>query len=535
VARKELGEILLEADLITQSQLTEGLGLQRTYGERLASVLVRQHILTEKFAVTYLGRQLGVPAVDLSRHEIDLDLLDLIPLELCERKLVFPVKIEGTRLQLAMSDPLDKPLVAEIEFKTGVRLAPMIALDASIKNAIIEARRAHKAGVKKINPNVQRARDGEKAHRGDTIPLAPDDASPIPLSRLERENAILESLGGTPIRALHSDPDDQRERKILQSLDEPHPLKVPSPPPSEATPGSAASGTPASQAPAPPAAARPPAAAPAAEAHPPTPVAAPVPAARPINLGPTVLAVDDDPAILRVIELVLQQRKLNVVTALTGREGLQRVKEQAPDLIVLDGMLPDVHGFEICRQLKHSELFRHIPVILVSAVHTGWRFAADVKETYGADDYLEKPFEPSELARRVEVALHRAPASGSSVTESAARAHLKEGVVSLKQAHIDEALEHFQRGLAVDQFNDLLHYYTALAYEKKDMAFHAIDHYEKAIAINPEFYDAITALANLYQRQEFWRKAVEMWEMALQATRDDGVKERIKAHLMTLL
>jgi DNA-binding response OmpR family regulator len=518
VARKELGEILLEADLITQSQLTEGLGLQRTYGERLASVLVRQHILTEKFAVTYLGRQLGVPAVDLSRHEIDLDLLDLIPLELCERKLVFPVKIEGTRLQLAMSDPLDKPLVAEIEFKTGVRLAPMIALDASIKNAILEARRAHKAGIKKITPNVQRARDGEKAHKGDTIPLAADDFSPIPVSRMERENAILESLGGTPIRALASDPDEQREKKLLQSLAEPHPVKAPAPPPGPA-----------------PAAARPPAPAPAPE-PPHAPAApAPAPAARPINMGPTVLAVDDDPAILRVIELVLQQRKLNVVTALTGREALQRVKEQPPDLIVLDGMLPDVHGFEICRQLKHSELFRHIPVILVSAVHTGWRFAADVKETYGADDYMEKPFEPSELARRVEVALHRAPASGSSVTESAARAHLKEGVVSLKQAHVDEALEHFQRGLAVDQFNDLLHYYSALAYEKKDMAFHAIDHYEKAIAINPEFYDAITALANLYQRQEFWRKAIEMWEMALQATRDDAVKERIKAHLMTLL
>jgi Tfp pilus assembly protein PilF len=67
------------------------------------------------------------------------------------------------------------------------------------------------------------------------------------------------------------------------------------------------------------------------------------------------------------------------------------------------------------------------------------------------------------------------------------------------------------------------------------MSFHAIDHYEKAIASNPEFYDAITALANLYQREEFWRKAAEMWEMALQATKDESVRERIKAHLMTLL
>ena len=112
--KRELGEILLEADLINPAQLAEALGLQRTFGERLASVLVRQHILTEKFAVTYLGRQLGVPPIDLSKTEIDLSLLDVVPLDMCERSLVFPVRVEGTRLQLAMSDPMDHALVSEI-------------------------------------------------------------------------------------------------------------------------------------------------------------------------------------------------------------------------------------------------------------------------------------------------------------------------------------------------------------------------------------------------------------------------------------
>src|SRR3954451_13236899 len=106
--RQELGEILLKADLVTEQQLKEALALQQTFGERLASVLVRQHILTEKFAVTYLGRQLGIPGVDLSKTEIDLALLEMVPLELCERKLVFPVRVEGRHLQIAMSDPMDK-------------------------------------------------------------------------------------------------------------------------------------------------------------------------------------------------------------------------------------------------------------------------------------------------------------------------------------------------------------------------------------------------------------------------------------------
>ena len=91
------------------------------------------------------------------------------------------------------------------------------------------------------------------------------------------------------------------------------------------------------------------------------------------------------------------------------------------------------------------------------------------------------------------------------------------------------------RGLAIDQFSDLLHYYLAMTYEKKDMVFHAIDHYEKAIELNPGFYDAITSLANLYQKQEFWRKAVEMWELALSATKDETVRARIKDHLLSLL
>ena len=470
MARKELGEILREADLVSDSQLSEALTLQRTFGERLASILVRQKILTEKFAVTYLGRQLGVPAVDLSKSEIDLSLLDVVHLDVCERHLVFPVKVEGTRLQLAMADPLDNVLVSEIEFKSGVRLAPMIALESSIKHAIIEARRAVKAGQRSIAPNVQRPREGGPAAQAPVTagtPAPAQPAAPAPLSPVEeKERAIFETLAGGPI--LSESP--------------PLPPKVPA-----------------------------------------------------VEETQTVLAVDDDEIILRLMETLLKGRKYRVLTAKTGREALAKVRESMPDLVILDGMLPEVHGFEICRQLKTSERFRHIPVIMVSAVHTGWRFAADVKEKYGADDYVEKPFESADLLRRVETLLNRTPSSVAPDSEAAARQHLKEGVIALKQERLDDAIAAFQRGLAIDQFNDMLQYYLAMTYEKKDMVFHAIDHYERAIHINPEFYDAITSLANLYQRQEFWRKAVEMWELALLATKDQAVRARIKDHLLSLL
>lgn len=455
--RKGLGEILREADLISEAQLNEALALQKSFGERLASILVRQHILTEKFAVTYLGRQLGVPGVDLSQQEIDLALLSKVTLEICEKNLVFPVKVRGTRLQVAMSDPLDRDVVAEIEFKTGVRLAPLIALDASIKNAIAEARKALQEGRRKLTPNVQRAPGG--------LPRTADAAARV--LNEQQEKAIIETLPGAGR----------------------HP-----PPPSVHAP------------------------------HPPS-----------VEEVQTVLAVDDDESVLRMVTMLLQTKRYRTLTARSGREALARVKEAMPDVVILDGMLPEVHGFEICRQIKTSERFRHIPVIMMSAVHTGWRFAADVKERYGADDYIEKPFDPQELLRRVETLLNRAPAGVSPAAELAARKQLKDGVIALKQGNPEEAIAAFQRGLAIDGFNDLLHYYLAMTFEKKDMAFHAIDHYERAIQINPEFYDAISALARLYEKQEFWRKAVEMWELALAATKDEEARANLKAHLLSLL
>jgi DNA-binding response OmpR family regulator len=470
VARKGLGAILREADLISETQLQDALAAQKTFGERLASILVRQCTLTEKFAVTYLGRQLGVPGVDLSRQDIDLDLLEVVPMQMCERDLIFPVKVQGTRLQLAMSDPTSQKLVSEVEFKTGVKVVPMIALDSSIKNAIVEARRALKAGHKTIRPNVQ------KAH---ALGQAGDGEAEVEVVELE---PVIEPM------------DDLEDLAIIESLTDGAPMPgtftvSPTPPP-------------------------------------------PPPA---VEHTQCILVVDDDANVRALIEMILTSKRYRVLTAGTGREALAKVREVVPDLVILDGMLPEVHGFEICRQLKTSERFRHIPVVMVSAVHTGWRFAADVKQTYGADEYIEKPFEHADLLRKVQALLSREPVDAPPLSETAARQYLKEGVIALKQERLEVALAAFNAGLAIDQFSDLLHYYVAMTYEKKDMVFHAIDHYEKAIQINPAFYDAITSLANLYQKQEFWRKAVEMWELAMSATKDEAVRARIKEHLVSLL
>jgi CheY-like chemotaxis protein len=481
--RRGLGEILREADLITEQQLEEALRLQKVHGERLASILVRQRVLTEKFAVTYLGRKIGVPAVDLSKFDVNLALFELIPLDVCQRFMVVPIRVEGHRMHLAMSDPLDQKLVAQIEFITGGRITPMVALESSLKSTLLEAKRSMKAAPARVP----------------AAPSAPTAAA---------DGGVATAVAAAPA--------------VLR------PAPAPSPPSLDSGPTTPPSRVPLASSPEPSAVFE-------SLAGAVLPVKVPLDSLpRPFELAESILLVDDSEVALKMIEAALAKKGYRVTTARGGRAGLQRVRESMPDLVILDGMLPDVHGFEVCQLIKKDERLRHIPVLILSAIHTGWRFAEDVKQKYGADDYLTKPFEAADLIRRVQSLLKKPQVLPPQANE-AAHKHLKDGVDHFQAERLEEAIAAYQKGLAVNAWSDLLHYYLAMALEKDGRVFEAIHHYEKAIQINPQFYDAITALANLYQRQEFWRKSREMWELALDATNDPAVKARIKEHILSLL
>lgn len=115
-----------------------------------------------------------------------------------------------------------------------------------------------------------------------------------------------------------------------------------------------------------------------------------------------VLVIEDDPGIARVIRLYLEQDGHQVSTASDGVAGLKLARECAPDLIVLDLMLPRLDGTEICRTLRAES---DVPIIMVTArVSEGDRLAG---LDLGADDYVAKPFSPRELAARVRAVLRR--------------------------------------------------------------------------------------------------------------------------------
>ncbi len=118
-----------------------------------------------------------------------------------------------------------------------------------------------------------------------------------------------------------------------------------------------------------------------------------------------VLVADDDEDIVRFVEVNLRLEGFEVVTAGDGKEALEQAREILPDLVLLDIMMPEMDGFEVCQTLRASARTKHIPIIMLTARS----LSADkvVGLTSGADDYIIKPFDPIELVARVKSALRR--------------------------------------------------------------------------------------------------------------------------------
>jgi two-component system phosphate regulon response regulator PhoB len=118
-----------------------------------------------------------------------------------------------------------------------------------------------------------------------------------------------------------------------------------------------------------------------------------------------ILLVDDEAEIVELLEYNLRQAGYTVVTARDGASALAEIRRQRPDIILLDLMLPDVAGTEICRRLRRDASTQTIPVIMITA--RGEEIDRVVGFEIGADDYIVKPFSPRELVLRIGAVLRR--------------------------------------------------------------------------------------------------------------------------------
>jgi len=496
--KKGLGTIMVEAGLITEDQLDETLSLQKVYGEKLASILVRQNHLTEKFAVTYLGRQLGVPGVDISKYAISLDLLRLVPLVVCDSKLVFPIRLERGRLQLAMADPLNQELIAELGREHQLRLLPCIALEASIKNAIEEAAIAVKAGRRSFTPSALHDRLATFSLDPRRRPLPPG-TGPLPVVALEKDRSapVVERLGGGTITYNRS-----FSKTGLRSVSAPSPevpdratADRPAPRPEEA-------------------------AQPAGQAG---PVEEP---------GPRkVVLVDGNPDTRQgMTELLHKSAALRVDGVGSTADALTRLAD-ASLLLVRRGLRHE-NPLELCRQAR--ALSTDLRIVLITPTGRGWAYQADMRDAFGVDLVLCPPLNGPRLREQVEELLGLGTGPDAD-REAAVGKSLRAGMAGLKSEKLDEAIEALQGGLEKDPRSDLLHYYLGKAYERKGRPEDAIEYYEQAIETNPQFEDALVCLATLYEKAGMRRKSVEIWQRVLSTTPDAAPRERIKSHIMELL
>jgi DNA-binding response OmpR family regulator len=113
-----------------------------------------------------------------------------------------------------------------------------------------------------------------------------------------------------------------------------------------------------------------------------------------------ILVVDDDPYILMSLEFLMKKNGYHVLVARNGTEAMEIVKEFIPDIMLLDIMMPDVNGYEICKYIKATKKLNHCKVVFVSAKST----EADIKKGYdlGASLYISKPFSTRNIIKQIQ-------------------------------------------------------------------------------------------------------------------------------------
>ncbi|TCS96741.1 response regulator transcription factor [Hazenella coriacea] len=128
-----------------------------------------------------------------------------------------------------------------------------------------------------------------------------------------------------------------------------------------------------------------------------------------------ILVVDDEPSIVKLVQFNLEKEGFTVEIAYDGQMALDMLKEQAPDLLVLDWMLPKMDGLEVCRKVRQEK--KHVPILMLTAKTD--EFDKVLGLELGADDYMTKPFSPRELTARVKAILRRVEAlQGSEIGEN---------------------------------------------------------------------------------------------------------------------
>jgi len=423
----------------------------------------------ERDLVAMMAQHLGIPGIDLANTAIDLSVLDSIPRVVAEADVVLPVSRKGNRLHVAVSAGADNfDVLEELRFISGQEVSPYAAIPSSLQQVIAAAYDSKDRG----HPIWRGAGLDERAPVAFEVILPPAGGAAAGQGATEPALDPDEELEEVREVDLEIDSDEEEEVEVVGG-----------------------------------------------------PVAA--------RAGPArILAVDDDFDILRMLDRTLKSAGFVVDLARDGREAEEKLKSGQYDLIVLDAMLPHVHGFELCARLKASPKTRSVPVILVSAVYRGWRYAHDARETFGADDYMEKPFHLPDLLRRVQARISGGAAAPA--TEQAEELY-QQAITLLEAKKPAQARAVLEKAVKEDPFSPRTFFALGRAMHEDGDIFHAISAYERAVELRPNLFHGLRALAALYEQKGFRRKAAEALERAIHCAPDPSTRDAMRQRLLKLL
>jgi CheY-like chemotaxis protein len=487
-----LGALLVDAGAVGADEV--GPVVQAGDAGRLQALLKRH----EATVAELLAERHQRPCVILGLSTIDVTLLDSLPVPWLQAEEMLPLASRAESLTVAVVDPVAaERTLQDLGVQTGRHIVPVVVTPLLLEQAIDDAARAFAAGEQVLR--------GAQAASPDVDLVLARPPLRAPPAKLPRPDSVARALGAvldeTPVASALKGPivGAVRLKQVQVS----------------------ASVTPLS----PPDGVAPVLAPPVLEERPPPP--------RPATRRPFALVVEDDEAIGALLcrMLVADGCDAEHLTSGDGVAGALRVRR--PDLILLDAMLPGVHGFEICAALKASPDWRSVPIAMVSAVYRSFDQVKEIHERHGADAFIEKPFQLEHVRRVVADLLRRPPPlevrhEARELSAARTRAlvdhHLLIGDVEGATAIVD-------RWLAAEPL-------SARAWlERGHLAVAAADHfralqaYELAALYDRRLFLAQVSLASLSAQLGFQRKAHDAWLKAAACAPDAATADQIRRAL----
>ena len=117
-----------------------------------------------------------------------------------------------------------------------------------------------------------------------------------------------------------------------------------------------------------------------------------------------ILVVDDEPEMVKMLQMSLETASYEVITAYNGQEGIDKTKKERPDAIIMDLMMPEKDGFVACKEIKNDPECAHIPILVLTAISDHFsqsRYAKSMGLELEAEDYIDKPVDPNFLLERL--------------------------------------------------------------------------------------------------------------------------------------